>query len=63
MFEYLIKDLRTFNRQAKQAHAQGMREGIEGRSIEIARKMKQLDIAAEKIHTATGLPPEVINGL
>jgi predicted transposase/invertase (TIGR01784 family) len=75
MFEYLIKDLRTFNRQAKQAHAQGIQEGIregmqkgiqegiEGRNIEIARKLKQLDISAEKIHTATGLPPEVISGL
>jgi predicted transposase YdaD len=63
MFEYLIKDLRTFNRQTKQAHAQGIQEGIEGRNIEIARKLKQLGDSAEKIHTATGLPPEVINGL
>jgi predicted transposase/invertase (TIGR01784 family) len=38
----------------------GQQIGEEKKAIEIARKMKEMGISFEQIHTATGLPTETI---
>jgi predicted transposase YdaD len=42
------------------AKREGLAEGLEKRTLEIARKMKEMGEPIEKIQTITGLPPETI---
>jgi flagellar biosynthesis/type III secretory pathway protein FliH len=44
-------------------HAEGHAEGFEEKTLEIARKMKEMGDSVERIHTITGLSPETVQEL
>ena len=44
----------------REGRAEGLEQGKEKRTLEIARKMKEMGEPIEKIQTITGLPPETI---